>query len=190
MSKTLTVKLDNLDLIFEHSLVKVIASRNSPEIKLVGLNVGPFEEGNIYEVPFWIAEELEKSGIIRFREEDCLDAKKLFKIHWTERTQIASQISKLPEDFYPKLRRYLIELKKASAKSPEKLMEYEKSRHVARDIVNARLKKIVSLATANFAQSEQILKNLTDEERLIYEQLHELIYKWKSQILEYEEREE
>lgn len=190
MSKALTAKLGNADLNFEHSLVKVIANRNCPEIRLVGLNVGPYEEGGMYEIQFWIAEELGKAGIIRFREEDCLDAKKIFKIHWTERVQTASQISKLPENFYPKLRRHLSELKKAAVKSPEKLMEYEKSKHVVRDIVNARLKKIVSLATTNVPQSEQILKNLTDEERVIYEQLRDLICEWKSQILEYEERKE
>jgi DNA replication initiation complex subunit (GINS family) len=82
----------------------------------------------------------------------------------------------------------LAELKKASVKSPEKMREYEKSRQVIRDMVNARLKKIVSLATANFGQTEQILKNLTREERLIYERLHKLIRNWKAKILEFEEQ--
>lgn len=173
---------------FENSPVKVAANRNCPEIKLSGLTVGPFEEGNVYEVQFWIAQELEKAGVVRFREEEILDAKKIYKIQWMERVQTPSQISKLPEDFYPKMRRYLAELKKTSAKSPEKMREYEKSRQVIRDIINARLKKIVSLATANFGQTEQILKNLTREERLIYERLRKLIHNWKAQILEYEER--
>ncbi|MEM3577674.1 MAG: hypothetical protein QXX51_04380 [Candidatus Bathyarchaeia archaeon] len=179
--------IKTLDFEFENLPVSVIANRNCPEIKLVGLNVGPFEEGNVYEVPFWIAQELERAGIVRFREEELLDAKKIYKIQWMERVQTPSQISKLPENFYPKLRRYLAELKKASAKSPEKMREYEKSRQVIRDMINARLKKIVSLATANFGQTEQILKNLTREERLIYERLRKLIHRWKAQILEHEE---
>ncbi|MEM2105698.1 MAG: hypothetical protein QXV21_04425 [Candidatus Bathyarchaeia archaeon] len=187
MQEKASPSIKTSDFEFENSLIKVIANRNCPEIKLVGLNVGPFEEGNVYEIQFWVAQELEKVGIVRFREEELLDAKKIYKIQWMERVQTPSQISKLPEEFYPKLRRYLAELKKASAKSPEKMREYEKSMQVIRDMINARLKKIVSLATANFGQTEQVLKNLTSEERLIYERLRKLIHNWKAQILEHEE---
>jgi len=186
MPKTASINIRNLDFRFEHSLVKIIANRNCPEIKLAGLNVGPFEEGNEYEVQFWIARELETAGIARLREEERLDATKLYKIQWTERVQTAGQISKLPENFYPKLRRCLTELKEEIAKAPEKMREYEKTRHLTRDIVNARLKKIVSLASAP-TQTEQMLKNFTSEERFLYEKLHKLIREWSTQILEHEE---
>jgi len=185
MPKTVSTNIKNMDFSFEHSPVKIIANRNCPEIKLVGLDVGLFEEGNEYEVQFWIAQELEKAGIARFREEERLDAAKLSKIQWTERVQTVGQISKLPENFYPKLRRYLMELKEDVAKFPEKMREYEKIGHLARDVANARLKKIVSLASAP-TQTEQILKNFTGEERFLYEKLHGLIHKWRTKVLEYE----
>jgi len=187
-TKTLTA-IENLDFSFEHSSVKIIANRNCPEIKLAGLKVGPFEEGNEYEVQYWIAQELEKHGIARFREEERLDATKLYKIQWKERVQTAGQISKLPENFYPKLRRYLAELKEEIIKKPEKMREYEKVRHLTRDIINSRLKKIVSLASAP-AQTEQILKNFTSEERFLYERLYKFINEWRTQILEFERGEE
>jgi len=189
MPKTVSINIGNMDFKFEHSPVKIIANRNCPEIELAGLNVGPFEEGNEYEIQFWIAQELERAGIARFREEELLDAAKLYKIQWTERVQTAGQMSKLPENFYPKLRRYVVRLKEDVAKAPEKLREYEKSRHLVQDIVNSRLKKTVSLASAS-PQTEQILKNLTSEERFLYEQLHRLIHEWRTQILEYKETEE
>ena len=179
------MKIRDLDLGFEHSLVKVIANRNCPEIRLVGLSVGPFEEGNEYEVQFWIAQELEKAGIARFREEERLDTTKLYKIQWTERVQTAGQIVRLPENFYPKLRRFLMELKEKASDAPEKMREYEKIRQLAQDVVNARLKKIVSLASAS-AQTEQTLKNFTVEEKFLYTQLYKLINTWKTQILRYE----
>jgi len=185
MPKPLLVKIENLDFSFEHSPVKVIANRNCPEIKLVGLDVGPFEEGDEYEIQYWIANELEKAGIVRLREEDCLDAIKLYKMQWTERVQTAGQMSKLPEDFYPKLRRCLTRLKADIAKNPEKMREYEKIGHLTQDIVNSRLKKVVSLASAS-AETEQMLKNFTGEERFLYEQIYTLIREWRTQILECE----
>jgi len=185
MPKMIPTKIGNLDFNFENSLVKVIANRNYPEIKLAGLSIGPFEEGNEYEVYYWVARELEKSGIAHLREDDRLDAAKLYKTQWKERVQTAGQISVLPEDFYPKLRRYIVELKREITKQPEKMLEYEKTKQLACDIVNSRLKKIVSLASAP-AQTEHILKNFTDEERFIYEQLYKLISEWRTQILECE----
>ncbi|MGQ9552143.1 MAG: hypothetical protein ACUVUE_06935 [Candidatus Bathycorpusculaceae bacterium] len=185
MPKIVQTKIRNLDFIFENTLVKVIANRNCPETKLAGLSVGPFEEGNEYEVYYWVARELEKSGIAHFREDDRLDAAKLYKTQWKERVQTAGRISVLPEDFYPKLRRYIAELKREITKQPEKMLEYEKTRQLACDIVNSRLKKIVSLASAP-AQTEHVLKNFTDEERFIYEQLYKLISEWRTQILECE----
>lgn len=185
MSKSIATKIRDLDFGFEHSLVKVIANRNCPEIRLAGLNVGAFEEGNEYEIQFWIAQELERSGIARFREEERLDATKLYKMQWTERVQTAGQIASLPENFYPKLRRFLMELKESASKAPEKMREYEKIRHLAQDVVNARLKKVVLLASAS-AQTEQMLKNFTVEEKFLYTQLYKLINVWKTQILRHE----
>jgi hypothetical protein len=189
MPKTVTARIGSLDFSFEHSPVKIVANRNCPEINLVGLTVGPFEEGNEYEVQYWIARELEKAGIVRVRDEEVLDSTKIFKIQWKERVQTVGQISKLQEDFYPKLRRYLVGSKKEIAKQPEKVREYEKVRQLVSDITNSRLKKIVSLASAP-AQTEQVLKNLTSEEKFLYEQLYALINKWRTQILEYEGEEE
>ncbi|MGC8999278.1 MAG: hypothetical protein ACP5JW_07855 [Candidatus Bathyarchaeia archaeon] len=185
MQASVAGKVKALDFMFENSPVKVIANRNCPEIKLAGLTVGPFEEGNEYEVMYWVARELEKFGVVRFRNEELLDSSKLYKIHWKERVQTAGQISELSKDFYPKLRRYLEGLREESARRPEKMREYEKAKQLALDILNLRLKKIVSLASAP-AQTEHILRNLTAEERILYEQIYRIINKWKAQLLERE----
>jgi hypothetical protein len=186
---TTATTIGRLDFIFENSTVRIIANRSLPEIKLAGLNVGPFEEGNEYEVYYWVAQELEKSGIARFREEEHLDSAKLFKIQWKERAQTAGQISRLSEGFYPRLRRYLVELKEESVKAPEKMREYETFRSLTHDIVNSRLRKIVSLASAP-TQTEQIMKNFTSEERFLYDHLSSLIRGWRTQILKSEGEEE
>jgi hypothetical protein len=186
--KDLPLKLENLDFRFENSPVKIVANRNHPEIKLAGLTIGPLQEGNEYEVHHWIAQQLAEAGIAHFREEDILDATKLYKIQWKERVQIAGQISELPEDFYPKLRRYLQQMKTDITKQPEpaKVQEYEQAKHLANDIVNSRLKKIVTLSSGP-TQTDQITKKLTPEEKLIFENLSKAVTKWRSQILHNEQ---
>lgn len=170
-------------------MVKIVANRNCPEIKLAGLTVGPFDEGNEYEVYFWVAKELANSGIVHFREDEVLDSTKLFKAQWKEGVQIPGQISELSDDFYPKLRRFIADIKMEATKQTEseKYQEYNRAKQLARDVVNSRLKKIVALASAP-AQTDQVLKKLTSEERDIYEQLVKIISAWKAKILENGER--
>jgi hypothetical protein len=182
MPEAVSSKIRDLDFSFENSSVKIVANRNCPEIKLAGLRVGPFEEGEEHEVQYWVARDLVESGIARLREDELLDSTKLYKIQWKERVQTLRQVSKLPENFYPKLRRYMTELKEEITKNPEKTREYEKVRHLTQDVLNARLKKIVSLASAP-AQTEQTLNNFTSEERFLYEQLFKIVNEWRTQIL-------
>jgi hypothetical protein len=167
-------------------MVKIVANRNFAELKLAGLNVGPFDEGNEYDVYYWIAKTLEASGVVHMREDYNLDANKIYKVQWKEGVQIPGQISELPDDFYPKLRRYLA-FAEGDAKQPDKIQEYQKAKHLAKDIINSRLKKIIALASAS-AQTDQMTKKLSSEEKLIYEQLGKIINTWKTQILECQEK--
>ncbi len=176
-------KICTLDFCYENSMVKIVANRNCPEMKLAGLTVGPFDEGNEYEIYFWVAKELATAGMVHFREDDILDATKLFKAQWKEGVQIPGQISELPGDFYPKIRRFLMDLKEQAQKQSEKYQEYDRAKQLSRDIVNSRLKKIVALASTP-GQSDQVIKKLTSEERIIYDQLVKLISEWKIGILD------
>jgi hypothetical protein len=176
------MSIKDADFMFENSLVRVIANRNASEIELAGLKIGPLQEGVELEVRFWAAQELAKAGIVRFREEDTLDAVKLNKIHWKERVQTIKQISPLSDDFYPKLRRFMKDSKKKANSTPEKMAEYDKILRLSRDIVNCRVKKIISLASAP-AQTDQFLKSLTAEERALYNHLYDIIAEWRNEIL-------
>jgi hypothetical protein len=117
-----------LDFCYENSFITVVANRNFAEIKLAGLNVGPFDEGNEYQIYYWIAKELQAAGIVHLREEETLDGSKLYKVQWKEGVQIPGMISEVPQDFYPKLRRYLT-FAEAEAVQPEKFKNIIKLKH-------------------------------------------------------------
>ena len=182
MSADPVKSIRDVDFVFENMPVKIVANRNSPEIDLPGMKVGPFTEGKEYEVRFWIAAELKKAGIARIRMDEPLDLMMLNKIHWKERVQSSQRIMSLPEDFYPKLRRYLEELNEEAIKKPEYRSDYEKARNLSDDITRTRLKKIVSLASSP-AQTSQILGSLSKEEKALYDYLYEKISKWRTEIL-------
>lgn len=174
--------VEDVDFDFENTAVRMIANRSYPETKVVGLAVGPLEEGREFEVKYWIARELAKAGIARFREKDALNLVSLNKIHWREMIQTGRRISTLPEHFYPKLRRYLSELKDKAATDSSSADEYNRALRLAQDIVNCRLKKIVGLA-ASPAQTDSVLRSLSREERILYDGLYATVSGWKSKIL-------
>lgn len=175
--------IKDADFVFENMLVKIVANRNSPAIELPGTKVGPFQEGKEYEVKYWIATALNKAGIARIRMEDPLDLMVLNKIHWKERVQASQKLTSLPDEFYPKLRRFLSELKVQSIKKPDKRADYEKAKNLSDDITRMRLKKIVSLASSGRDRSGQILRSLAKEEKYVYDCLHKIVSEWKTEIL-------
>lgn len=176
--------IKDADFIYENAPVKIVANRNSPKIDLPGSTVGPFKEGQEYEVRLWVANELKKAGIARIRMDDPMDLMVLNKIQWKERVQTSQKVTSVPDDFYPKLRRYLEELNEEAIKKPEKRNDYEKAMNLSDDIARMRLKKIVSLASSSSkTQTSQILRSLTNEEKSIYSYLHTIISQWRNEIL-------
>jgi hypothetical protein len=170
------------DFTFENSPAHIICNRNHPETQLAGTKIPQLEEGKEYELPYWIANELDRAGIARFREDELLDTRKLDKILWKEKVQQTRQVAHIEEDFYPRLRRFLNHLKMGANSNPERNAEYRKAIDLAHDIANVRLRKIVSLASSP-EQTNQTLKDLAKEERDLYDGLFEIINEWKNNIL-------
>lgn len=156
----------------------MVVVRDSGEVSACGKTFGPFRMGQEVEVPRWMAEELVKSGIAKWRDEDRLDLATLSKMHWRETIPAARQIPAVGEQFYQMLRALLVELKMQSRSDPAKGRDFEKALHLSRDIVNCRIRKIVSLAAAP-AQTEDVLANLANEERSLYLALSRIISEWR-----------
>lgn len=174
--------IEDLDIEFENMSVKVITNRVFPQIKMADGFVGPADEGKELEVRHWVARELIRAGLVRPRDEEILDIRALTKVHWREMIQTGRQISTLPENFYPKLRRYLEFLKERASSDSAASQEYDRAIRLAYDIRDCRLRKIVTLAAAP-AQTENVLKSLSGEERFLYDSIFALVSSWKLKIL-------
>jgi hypothetical protein len=182
MSEATSNSIDDIDIEYQNTIVKIVAIGGLQELKVAETTVGPLEEGKEYEVRYWMALELVKAGYARFYEDVSLTFLSLNQIHWREtKLQTGRQISSLPLFFYPKLRRYLDELKKKASSDAAIAGEYSQASRLAKDIVNCRLKKIVSLAT--YSQEESVLRSLSREERSIFESVGTMFSEWESKIL-------
>lgn len=182
MSESPPHSVEDLDFNFRNQSARLVANRSYPEVYVAGAKIGPLQEGREFEVKWWIAEELVEAGIASFHEEELLNLTSLTKVHWRETIQTGRRISGLPEKFYPKLRRYLTQLKERGTGDTSQSDEYDQAVRLAHDVVNCRLKKVVGLA-ASPTPTEMTLQGLSEEERALYDLLHGAVDEWKSSIL-------
>lgn len=174
--------VDDIDFDFENSQIRVILTREIPDLPPKLSRTLTAKVGQEVEVPYWTARELVRMGYARFREEDVLNYNSLSKIHWRETIPASRQLPALQRNFYCLLRRHLSDLKESSRQDQVKLRELEKTESLVRDIVNCRVRKIVSLA-ASPTPSEELIQGLSYEERTVYTVLNATIVEWKSKLL-------
>jgi hypothetical protein len=176
------MSVEDVDFDFENSQTRVILTREVPDTSPKMAKLSSARVGQEIEIPYWTAKELVRLGYARFREENVLNYNSLSKIHWRETIPASRQLPALQANFYCLLRRHVAELKELSRQDQVKLRELERSESLVRDIVNCRIRKIVSLA-ASPTPSEELMQGLTYEERILYSILNKTIEEWKSKLL-------
>ncbi|OFX15585.1 hypothetical protein A3K71_03680 [archaeon RBG_16_50_20] len=174
--------VEDIDFDFENSQIRVVLTREIPESTARLTKLSSVKVGQEIEISYWTARELVQLGFARFREEDVLNYNSLSKIHWRETIPASRQIPSLQPNFYCMLRRHMAGLQELSKQDQVKLRELERTESLVRDIVNCRIRKIVSLA-ASPTPSEELISGLTYEERVLYSILNKTIDEWKSKLL-------
>lgn len=167
ISETVKAKIRAVDFIFENSVVTMTANRNCQQIKLVGLSIGPFEEGNLYQVRYWVAKELSRSRIAVIKEGQMLDLKTLTQKHYRMHCQTSRTFIRLESFFYARVRRFLAQLQRRTSADARK-REFEKAEEMVEDLIRNRRMKIIN-RFAHSSMTTEILEKLTPEERAFFE---------------------
>ncbi|WXG41078.1 MAG: hypothetical protein WED07_09960 [Candidatus Freyarchaeum deiterrae] len=155
---------------FENSLVKVIVIKDYPKIQIGNRTLGPFVEGRETSLRLWEAAELVQQGVVRYKEETKFNVSELYKQSWSEANK--PQLQQIEPNFYQKLRMCY---KDPGMEDSEK----EKVEGMVTDLMSQRLSKILKIALKGGSRSEMV-KNMTEEEKWLYDKLNSLIRSWES----------
>ncbi|MCP8307407.1 MAG: DNA replication complex GINS family protein [archaeon] len=159
--------------------VKVIMKQDLPHIDIGSINLPEAHEGDVIEVPRWVAEIMVQMDFAELQEESF--NLELFKALSRERMQDPSQISTLKGDFYLKMKRQMNLMKR-----DESLKEsYEKFSSSAYDLIASRTSKLLYLAGSSIL-SPDLERKITPEEKNLFELIRSIIEDWKKAILEVE----
>ncbi|MEM3437029.1 MAG: hypothetical protein QXP55_00640 [Nitrososphaerales archaeon] len=163
--------------------VKVIIKQNLPRIEVGSVSLPEVHEGDVIEVPRWVAEIMVQMGFADIQEES-IDLE-LFKALSREKMQDPSQISTLKSDFYPRIRLQIKSMKSMMERNESLKEAYEKFSSSAYDLIALRMNKLLYLAGSS-SLSPDLEKKITQEEKVLFETIRSIIEDWKKAILEVE----
>ncbi|MGQ9469112.1 MAG: hypothetical protein ACUVTD_04715 [Nitrososphaerales archaeon] len=163
--------------------VKVIMKQDLPAIEIGSVNLPETHEGDVIEVPRWVAEIMVQMNFAELQEES-FDLE-LFKALSRERMQDPSQISTLKNDFYLKMKRQMKLIKSMMGRDKSLKEAYEKFSSSVYDLIALRTSKLLYRAGSS-ALSPDLERKITPEEKNLFELIRSIIEDWKKAILEVE----
>jgi hypothetical protein len=160
--------------------VKILVRQNLPKITIASKEISETKEGDILEVPRWVAEVFSDLGLAQIQEESF--EVEMLKTLSRERIQGSNQLSTITGDFYLKLRRYLDLLKEGSFSKRSSRLGYEEANVKATDLITLRTVKILPLTVGDSATD--LVQKVTPEEMRLFNIVRDIVQQWKLTVLE------
>ena len=169
------------DFAYLLSGTRLRAKRNVPKLDVGSVHLEPMNQGDVVELPRWVAEVLINLDLCESQEESF--SSEVFKAVNREKIAGPDQLSKLNPDFYLKIKRHLTYSNDNSTLKPQQLQEIEKTRSLINDLIALRLRKILMIASSP-APPGDIREKLTPEEYQIFDTVFNLLRSWRALTLE------
>ena len=160
--------------------VKLIVKHNLPKITMDSFEIKESKERDIIELPRWAAEEIAELGFAEIQEESF--EVEMLKALSRERIQGSNQISTLTGDFYLKLKRYLRRLKEDTENKNVSKQDYDELYLKAMDLFKIRTVKLLPLTVGE--DTPEIMRKVTLEEQTLFNEVRNIVQKWKNTVLE------
>lgn len=166
----------------EHLLGKVNVKMLSSleNIQVGDYAISKLEQGQVAEVPRWVAEELVALKLAEVNEEPF--ETELLRSLSREKLMGPMQLSPLREDFYVRMRRRLAYLDGAVKDGRARKEDVDRLRVGCYDIVGMRLNKLLSLAGSSVPAST-LADKLTPDEATFFAGSQAMSKEWKAALL-------
>ncbi|MGI0010773.1 MAG: hypothetical protein ACREAE_05180 [Nitrosopumilaceae archaeon] len=129
------------------------------------------KQGEILNVPRWVANVLESEKLVDIQDADMLS--ELKQTITKENNQGTNNLSTLTPDFYIKVRSFMQRLTDK---------DYDTTESMLNTLVRTRQTKIINLASSSKLTSD-IAKKLSIEERILFNSIHQKSTEFKNQVM-------
>ena len=170
------------DFAYLLSGMRLKVKQNVPKMDVGSVHLEAMNQGDMVELPRWVAEVLINLEICESQEESF--SSEVFKAVNREKIAGQDQIAKLNSDFYLKIRRHLTFANDMTGRQPSaSIQELDKTKTLIYDLIALRLRKILIIASS-LSPPDDIREKLTPEEYQIFDTVYSLLQSWRALTLE------
>lgn len=180
MGETIKELFDQRERDFLLSPVRVTMNAQLEKIEVGDFKMNSVSQGEMLELPRWVAEELAELRLCDVEEEPC--EVEILKSLTREKILGSPQLSSLQPDFYLRMRRRLKIIREGVEAGKYGKEEYERLKASCYDLIGRRLSKLLSLSSSA-SSLEAISDRLTQEERSFLTSTQFLSKEWKRALL-------
>lgn len=184
---TITAELERIRHQYLNKIVETQAIRDFKEsIDVFGKKIGPLSKGNHYKMEFWIAKSFLKRDIIRLvgRDESTEGEEVIGKLDVQEIQKIAfdqgrsHEINDIGKNLFTAIKEFLdvLSYRVKMKLTPEK--KYKTLFSNIQDLIMIRHRRILNLS--HMKQSLKVTQNLTQEEKILMDNLTDNLITWKN----------
>jgi DNA replication factor GINS len=163
------------------SNTRLRVNQNMTKLDIGSIHLGNMNQGDMVELPRWIAEVLTRLGLCEIQEESF--SSELVRAVSREKIIGDNQLATLKADFYIRIRRYLAYSQQMAELKPAAVTELEKIRSSLYDLTALRLRKILMISSS-LSPPPDLKEKLTPEEYQIFDSIFGLLRSWRSAIIE------
>ncbi len=180
VGETIKELFDQRERDFLLSPVRVTMNAQLEKIEVGDFKMNSVSQGEMLELPRWVAEELAELRLCDVEEEPC--EVEILKSLTREKILGSPQLSSLQPDFYLRMRRRLKIIREGVEAGKYGKEEYERLKASCYDLIGRRLSKLLSLSSSA-SSLEAISDRLTQEERSFLTSTQFLSKEWKRALL-------
>lgn len=180
VGETIKELFDQRERDFLLSPVRVTMNAQLEKIEVGDFKMNSVSQGEMLELPRWVAEELAELRLCDVEEEPC--EVEILKFLTREKILGSPQLSSLQPDFYLRMRRRLKIIREGVEAGKYGKEEYERLKASCYDLIGRRLSKLLSLSSSA-SSLEAISDRLTQEERSFLTSTQFLSKEWKRALL-------
>jgi DNA replication factor GINS len=183
LSSELAFRMKLIEYEYMLKRVRVMVVRDAGEI-IVDNETIPLQKGVEIEIPLWLAQVLEKEGLVN-PIEPPMSIEDIARVHFSViSARTPADLEPLPKNFYLETMRYIKMLDEQIRKEfrAELLEEKQKAVQYVLEIMDRRLLLILQSMRSPTSLAE-ISSKLSEEEAVLLEELRSDIETWRSRLM-------
>ncbi len=172
--------LNRVNFIFKNEEITTECIDDYNRFSILGGNFGPFEKGEKYNLPFFVALSLIENNILKIAINEKCDNVDVQRYAISERdNQMLLQRDNLY--FLNKIKEFKFFIEKEVEEKNKPKINSDRFTSYSTNIVDSRLLKLLKLAKSNLSVEDE--RRLTSSEMILFNKLSELIKGWRTFFL-------